>query len=148
MFRLTCLPGIALLLAACAPLASADTPATALAPPEPPHVRPLPQTIRLRQEANGSVADLRVGDTLELNLPGNPSTGYAWSPTRPRGPGVEPLGAPGFRPSSAGMGGGGDVILRYRAVSPGQFPLSLTYRRSFEAPPPTAQTFEVLLSVR
>ncbi|WP_019586215.1 protease inhibitor I42 family protein [Deinococcus apachensis] len=137
--------GLALLLGACAPVAGPG----GTAPPAPAvPTRPVPKTIRLDQAANGSIVDLRVGDTLELSLPGNPSTGYAWSPNLTLGTVVQPLGGPGFRPSGTGLGAAGEVILRYRAVQAGQFLLSLTYGRSFEPLPPNPPTFQVFLFVR
>ncbi|GMA14168.1 hypothetical protein E5F05_02950 (plasmid) [Deinococcus metallilatus] len=139
--------GLLLLLGACAPAAtSGGTASPASVQPAP--SRFVPKTIRLDQEADGSIVDLRVGDTLELSLPGNPSTGYSWSLSLPLGPGLEQLGAAGFRPSSTGLGAGGAVVLRYRAAAPGQFPLSLTYSRPFEALPPNPQTFELFVFVR
>jgi predicted secreted protein len=61
---------------------------------------------------------------------------------------LEQLGEPGFRPSSSGFGAGGEVILRYRAAAPGQFMLSLTYGRPFEALPPNPETFDLFVFVQ
>ncbi|WP_019588104.1 protease inhibitor I42 family protein [Deinococcus apachensis] len=143
--------GTALLLSACTPAVMsgrAVSSANVQPTPVPVPLRPVPKTIRLGQEANGSIVDLRVGDTLELSLPGNPSTGYGWSLNTPLGLVLEQLGDAGFRPSSTGLGAGGEVILRYRAVSAGQFLLSLTYGRPFEALPPNPETFDLFVFVR
>lgn len=141
--------GLVLLLGACTPTTTSGSAAPSPAPVQPVPGRPVSKTIRLSQEANGAVVDLRVGDTLDLSLPGNPSTGFSWSPDVPLvGSVLEPLGSPGFRPSGTGLGAGGEVTLRYRAATPGQFRLSLSYGRPFAALPPNPQTFAVFLFVR
>ena len=105
------------------------------------------QTIRLNQNDDGSSVSLRVGDTLEVDLPANPSTGFGWQSSFPMFPVLEALGQPEFIPDSGAIGAGGRVKLRYQASLSGTVQLSLVYRRSFENQPP-AGTFGVKVTVR
>lgn len=104
-------------------------------------------TRRLTEADAGSSVALRVGDTLEVTLPGNPTTGYQWAV----GAGDEAIlqlrGEPEFVASGDALGGGGSVTLRFEAVGAGELQLELVYRRSFEADAPPEQTFAVSVSV-
>lgn len=106
-----------------------------------------PQTIRLNQNDDRSSVSLRVGDTLEVELPGNPSTGFSWQTSLPTSPVLVALGQPEFSPDSGAIGAAGRVKLRFQAALTGTVQLSLVYRRSFENQPP-ARTFGVNVTVR
>lgn len=131
-------------LPGCAPAASG--PVTPAAPVMP--VPPLPQTVRLDQDDDGSVVNLNVGDTLEITLPGNPSTGYAWQPEIDPWPTLGSLGEPEFQAQGTGLGAGGLVTLVYQASQPGQVELTLLYQRPSSPPDPDAQEFDVTVVVQ
>ncbi|WP_216320616.1 protease inhibitor I42 family protein [Deinococcus aestuarii] len=131
-------------LAGCAPAASGSVaPGGAVTP-----VPPLPRVVRVGQDADGGEVRLNVGDTLEITLPGNPSTGYAWQPQTDAWPTLLPLGQPSFLAQGTGLGAGGLVLLSYQAVQPGEVELTLLYRRPSSPPGPNAQEFDLTVTVQ
>ncbi|WP_102126515.1 protease inhibitor I42 family protein [Deinococcus planocerae] len=131
-------------LAGCAPAATGSvTPITPVTP-----VPPLPRVVRLGQDASGRAINLNVGDTLEITLPGNPSTGYTWQPLIDPWPTLLALGQPSFLAQGTGLGAGGLVTLSYQAVQPGTVDLSLLYGRPSSPPDPNAQEFDLTVSVQ
>jgi inhibitor of cysteine peptidase len=105
------------------------------------------QIVQLSEADDGRAITLRVGDTLEVNLPSNPSTGYAWQAMPSPSPILEPMGEPTFRPDGGGVGAGGRVTLRYRAALTGVLELTLAYRRPVETQPP-ARMFTIRVMVQ
>lgn len=104
-----------------------------------------PQTIGVSEAGDGSSVSLCQGDTLEVELPANPSTGYSWQSDFPLWPVLEALGEPQFSPDSGAIGAGGRLKLRYRATQVGQTQLVLLYRRTGQPP---ARTFTLNISVQ
>lgn len=134
----------AALLGACAPRPTLDRSSgwpTPLA-------SPAPRTVRLNQADDGHTSHLQVGDTLEVTLPGNPSTGSAWLLSEPPSPVLIPLGEATVRAASGGLGANGQVVLQYRVAAAGIRRLSLAYRRPFGPPNPNDQTFMVTVLAR
>lgn len=106
-----------------------------------------PQTVRLSADDNGKTVNLNKGDSLEVILPGNPSTGFTWVSTAPLEPVLQALGTAQFEADSTAIGAGGKLTLRYQAAQAGQTQLALAYQRTFENLPP-AQTFSVSVVVK
>lgn len=93
----------------------------------------------LGQEASGSEVSLRPGETLEVLLAGNPTTGFLWETTGGLNGVVGALGDPGFVvdfvPSEEPLAGvGGHFLFRFVALAPGSTTLELVYRRPFDPP--------------
>ena len=109
---------------------------------------PLPSTVQLTEADDGRSIDLRVGDTLAITLPGNPTTGFKWEPGAPAPAILRPRGGTEFKPISSGMGSAGQVTLRFDAASAGQAELTLVYHRPFEKNVPPAKTFRLRVSVK
>ncbi|KAF0207417.1 MAG: protease inhibitor I42 family protein [Actinomycetota bacterium] len=91
---------------------------------------------------NGKSAAIGSGGTLEVRLPSNPSTGYAW----------QVLSVPGFMtqdgPSEFKQGGAagavgasGIEVLRFTSKEGGSGTLKLEYRRSWETTTPAEKTY-------
>ena len=95
----------------------------------------------------GREVHLRIGDSLELRLPSNPSTGYMWylqaksttllklthqSQTEPTKPGV---GRPVFQ------------VFQFEPKRPGQGVLLMHYVRSWEPPAPDDERFDLRVTV-
>jgi len=106
-----------------------------------------PSPLAIDQGAMGSTVKVRVGQSLVLSLPGNPSTGYTWEQL----PGCEPMlsrmGEPLYTPAGNLVGAGGSFRFTFLACQKGQTPLRLVYRRSFEEQTPPAERFEVTVVV-
>jgi len=96
----------------------------------------------------GRQFELQVGDTLEIRLPVNPTTGFQWEVSDLDSAILRPVGEPAFEPSSNGVGSGGQVTLRFQAVQAGQTELALILHRPFEKDVPPIQTFEVTVIVK
>ena len=86
-------------------------------------------------ESSGKKVTLQLGQTLVIELPGNPTTGYQWSITGIEGKAFRSLGEPQYRSSPAPsdqVGVGGTYTAVFRAVSAGTTEIQLDYRRSWE----------------
>ena len=95
----------------------------------------------------GKTVSLSVGDTLEVTLEGNPTTGYNWAATSLDTSILKQVGEPAFTPSSTAIGAGGQVTLRFEAVGSGQTTLQLDYHRSWETGVAPLQTYQVTVQV-
>ena len=100
---------------------------------------------QLDENHDGVQVDLAVGETLELSLLENPTTGYHWQfdPTPP--PVLEVI-SDTFEPPDGALGAGGRRRWTFRAMWPGEGTLYLTYRRSWETT--AARRFTAQISVR
>ncbi|HLK84772.1 MAG TPA: protease inhibitor I42 family protein [Xanthobacteraceae bacterium] len=72
-----------------------------------------------------------VGDTFELRLPENPTTGYRWEPCSTTGPTLE-LAECSFAVSSEALGAGGVRRWIFRAALAGVVRLEFEQRRSWQ----------------
>ena len=92
--------------------------------------------------------DVRVGELVEISLPGNLTTGYSWV-LRPVDPAL--LGSVGeikYRSQGKGLGAGGRFTLRLKAKTPGETRVELVYRRPFDPQgTPPASEFRVFIKV-
>lgn len=95
----------------------------------------------------GSTVTLKVGDVLEVDLEGNPTTGYTWEPAPGGGALLILQGEAEFKANTKAMGSGGIITLRLKAVQAGKMKLKLVYHRTFEPNIPPAKSFEVELVV-
>ena len=102
---------------------------------------------KLTDKDAGSAVTLKVGDILEVDLEGNPTTGYTWELAPGGGALLSEQGEGEFKPNSKAMGAGGVVIHRYKAIREGKMKLRLIYHRTFEPNVPPAKSFEIDLVV-
>lgn len=99
----------------------------------------------LREQDGDSRVTLAVGDTLEVVLEENATTGYLWQVTDLSGvslDGSELRPATDFRPGAAG-----EHRFRLRAVAAGEGRVLIELRRPWEDDAPAARRFSVELSV-
>ena len=99
--------------------------------------------VRLTQADNGSTISLRPGETLEIVLAGNPTTGYNWEVQEGAETIVRQKGAPVYKADSKLIGAGGTMTFRFECVDAGAVTLSLIYHRSFEPGVAPLKTFTV-----
>jgi len=104
-------------------------------------------SLRLSEEDAGSTVELRVGDTMEVVLDGNPTTGFEWETTAVDESVLRQVGEPGFEPYSTLIGSGGKFTFRFEALASGQTLLQMVYHRSWETDVPPEKTFEVNVTV-
>ena len=83
------------------------------------------------ESQNGGKIDLAVGDTLELRLPENPTTGFRWSLRSDGGPSCTMI-QDDFTPPGTRPGQGGVHTWRFRALRAGQGVIDLVCQRHWE----------------
>ncbi len=110
-----------------------------------PSVR-MPRT--LSEKDTSSTVKMYVGETLEVVLKGNPSTGYRWEVGSVNKAIVRQVGKTEFKPNRKARGSGGMIIMRFKAITVGQTSLKLIFHRPFEKNTPPMKTFEVTVVVK
>jgi inhibitor of cysteine peptidase len=85
--------------------------------------------VRVWEEEAGRLVDLSLGDTLEVHLESNPSTGYRWAWGDSLDPLLQQHGPPTFERYREGIGGGGTEIFQFRTMSEGSGTLRMIYKR-------------------
>ncbi|MBU0989099.1 MAG: protease inhibitor I42 family protein [Proteobacteria bacterium] len=104
-------------------------------------------SIRLYEIDSGRTVKTDPGDTIEIVLDGNPTTGYQWQ-VRPWNTGIlKQTGEPTYQAKSNAIGSGGEVTFHFEASSTGQTSLNFIYIRSFEKNVPPIKSFNVTVVV-
>lgn len=106
------------------------------------------QMVSLTSTDVGKTINLKSGDTLKIDLEGNPTTGYNWMVMAVDGAVLEQQGEPAFKADSKLIGAGGMITLTFRAMLPGTTKLQLGYMRSWEKDVAPLQTYEVTIEVK
>lgn len=124
------LPGLCVLLSACA---SGPAAGSGSAP------APLPADGLVRPQGSGPVP-MRVGQVLEIALMANASTGYQWEFTSDGAPVLARTTGPATPPpmDTQPPMPGAPALARwwFRAETPGEATVRMVYRRSWETVPP------------
>lgn len=109
-----------------------------------------PESIVLQEgQQSDCPIELDNGQTLIINLPSNPTTGFRWIVVK-AAPGVlKSLGPEVYtNPEDAGMvGSGGKSTWRFRAWQAGQATLLIQYQRPWEQGVAPAKTFACQITV-
>ncbi|MGA7669215.1 MAG: protease inhibitor I42 family protein [Nitrolancea sp.] len=105
------------------------------------------ETKQIGTKDAGKTISLSVGDTIEVALEGNPTTGYNWEAANLDTSILKQVGDVAYTPESSAVGAPGQVVLRFEAVGSGETALQLIYHRSFETGVAPLQTFEVTVQV-
>ena len=92
--------------------------------------------------------EVKVGDTLVVELEGNPTTGFSWEAAELDQAVLEQVGEPEYIAESDLLGAPGVISLRFKAAGPGQTLLKLVYHRPWEQDLPPEETFEVTIVVQ
>jgi inhibitor of cysteine peptidase len=102
--------------------------------------------LQITKSQSGSELQVVAGETFEVRLPENPTTGYRWQGHDPLcGPALEFLGD-SFDRSGETPGAGGTHTWRFRAVETGATELSWEYQRAWEKK--SVDTFRVTIQVK
>jgi inhibitor of cysteine peptidase len=96
----------------------------------------------------GRTIQLRRGDTLIVELRGNPSTGYSWTVEAAESDVLNADGEPEFAPESDKLGAGGMYTIKFAAERTGSAVLKLVYHRPWDKETPPARTFEIVITVQ
>ncbi len=103
----------------------------------------------LGADDNGSEVTLKVGDTFEISLAGNPTTGYQWMLMTNTEPVLDHADDPEYVPDEVDkgvVGSGGTCTFTFEALEEGQVDLELGYMRVWESVPPI-ETYTLTVSV-
>jgi inhibitor of cysteine peptidase len=107
--------------------------------------------LELAQTDNGKAFTVKVGDEIQVVIPGNVTTGYAWiTALSDKDAALLVLqGEPAYAEEATDaqvVGAGGVYTFTFKATAAGQATLKLVYERSWESGAPE-QTFEVEITV-
>jgi predicted secreted protein len=109
-----------------------------------------PKTITITEAKNGKTVTARVGDTVEVRLAGNPTTGYQWKVVSQSKslPIASQKYIPG-QPAQVGSGGVYSFVLKPDLLAAGGKHLtSFAYYRSWEGVASAIKLFSVTISVK
>jgi inhibitor of cysteine peptidase len=105
-------------------------------------------TTSLREKDAGRRVQLKQGDTLIIELQGNPSTGFSWEAASVDTAVLEVEGDPEFEAETPNLvGSGGTFTFTFKASGTGQTELQMIYHRPWEKDVPAANRFEVTVVV-
>lgn len=104
-------------------------------------------TIAVDDSACGSGRLLAVGDLLQVNLRGNPTTGYVWEAVAVLAQ-LRQQSPPRQRSNSQLVGTGGITSFEFRAIAGGYGILELVSRRPWEKDKPPLNTCLIQISVQ
>jgi inhibitor of cysteine peptidase len=109
----------------------------------------LPKEVSISWSELDQSVGLAVGDILEVVLPANPSTGYAWEAGFYNQSVLKPYGEPEFWSiTKEELGAKEWQTLHFEAIGEGETELDLAYRRSFENEEGDQQIFQVYVIVK
>lgn len=101
----------------------------------------------LGPEDNGSTVDISEGEVLEIQLAGNPTTGFNWQVTDTLDQSVLTQdGDPEFDAEDESLGSPGVVTLKFKAVGTGTTPLDLEYK-AVSGDAPADRTYSLTVNV-
>ena len=89
-------------------------------------------TLVITQANDGATFSADLDQPIEIDLEGNPSTGFAWTVASVNGSSVVTNGPSEFTSSGLGVGGGGTFSFPFIAVGPGDTTLVLEYSQAWE----------------
>ncbi|MFA5335156.1 MAG: protease inhibitor I42 family protein [Candidatus Omnitrophota bacterium] len=98
---------------------------------------------KLIERDSGKTIEMRTGNSILIELPGNPTTGYTWEVSSVDPSILHKLGDFKFSTNSNVIGSPGKMALRFRVVGEGRMTLALAYRRSWEKNVAPIKTFSV-----
>jgi inhibitor of cysteine peptidase len=103
--------------------------------------------VAVTQEDNGRVVSVKVGDTVSVRLPENPTTGYSWAIASIDAKRLE-ADAPTYQGGGVGLGTGGTRTWRLVARAPGRTRLGLKRWRHWEGDASVVERFAVTLDIK
>jgi len=102
--------------------------------------------VAVTKEQNGRVVTAKVGDSILVQLPENPTTGYAWA-LDSIDPTLLEAGAPAYHGEGAGLGTGGVKTWTLKARAPGRTRVELKRWRHWEGDTSIVERFAVTLNI-
>ncbi len=103
--------------------------------------------LTINETSNGQTLDAALGQTVEICLEENPTTGFRWRMAQAGGPVGTPL-RDTFEPGRQAPGQPGIHRWQFKVVAAGSGPVRFVYRRAWEGDSAAARVFTVTLSVK
>jgi inhibitor of cysteine peptidase len=103
--------------------------------------------MKLYENDSGKTVEIRVGDELEVVLPGKPTTGFVWEVSS-LDTHVLSQGETDFIATDKAIGSGGMEIIKFHAIAAGTSVVRLIFHRSFEPNVPPLKTFKVTVIIK
>lgn len=104
-------------------------------------------TISLSDADNHQSFDVETGNEILIRVEESPATGYRWTLDQ-LDQTVITLQGTDFSSVSAGVGGGGERVLTFKAQRPGTTQLALKLWRDWEGDNSVVKRFEITINVR
>jgi inhibitor of cysteine peptidase len=104
--------------------------------------------VTLDENSNGQVVEAPIGETIEIRLPENPTTGFRWHLTSDGSPACGLVYDDFSTPPNPPPGKGGMHSWRFEAVRAGECNIELRSRRRWETFAEGERTFAIHLRVR
>ena len=107
--------------------------------------------LKIGEADNGKAFTVKVDDTIEVSIVGNPTTGYAWSAALSDKDAaiLEQVGEPAYEQDQTQgqiVGAGGTYTFTFKAAAKGAATLTLVYARAWESMEPL-HTYAVAVTV-
>lgn len=106
-----------------------------------------PLVVTVTADEAGKTIYLTPAQTLEVVLPGNPTTGYSWNISPDSTAPLSQAGDAEFAPDSDAIGAGGTVTMHYDVTGAGSGELVLDYARPWETDVEPVDTFTLNIIV-
>jgi inhibitor of cysteine peptidase len=103
-------------------------------------------TLNLRDADNGASVRVRLAEEIVLELQESPSTGYRWS-IETSDDAVSDIESTFIPSSDAGIGGGGQRVVRFVAAHRGTAEIRAVLRRAWEPPEKSINHYAVTITV-
>lgn len=100
------------------------------------------------EKDNGKFVELKIGNTLIAELPGNPTTGYTWEVAECDPSVLKFAGEPGYKTNTNYIGSPGKITLKFKAAAAGRTGLKLVYRRPWEKDIAPVKTYRITVDVK
>ena len=103
---------------------------------------------KLSEADADETVDVDVGETIEIALPENPTTGHRWQVDA-----IDPslcaiVADERHAPQRPQPGAGGTHVWRLKALRAGRCHIALAYRRAWETAEPAARNFKLTLRAK
>jgi len=107
--------------------------------------------LKIGEADNGKAFTVKVGDTIEVSIVGNPTTGYAWTVALSDKDAaiLAQVGEPAYEQDQTEgqiVGAGGTYTFTFKAAAKGTATLTLVYARAWESVEPL-HTYAVTVTV-
>jgi inhibitor of cysteine peptidase len=101
----------------------------------------------ITQSDHDTSVEVQKGDSVTVQLPENPTTGYRWSLDQIDQSALEPTKEPSFEAAGLAVGAGGGRTFTFVAKTPGESDLALNLRRPWEDKESARRSFRVKIQI-